>query len=439
MRQLEEKWTPAQKDAIRSRGETLLVSAAAGSGKTAVLTERIIDRLLDEENPLDLSRILVVTFTKAAAGELKSRIRDALNREIAKAPDNHRLRTQLLNVGRAKISTIDSFCLDLIRTNFAALSLSPKVSVADEAQAKLLAKTVMEGLIDDHFDGLITDETNFIPDFGDLCDLFVTTRSAEELAKVLLELYDKVDNFEDGILWLKKQAENLDFYADADFLAKDNPLSAPLRSRLTAWTEAGDAFYQRAGLFLTDYPEYAKNYGESFSYMGGWFSHLHTLLSDGASYDAVRQHFAGVVKIPSLKGVRGDKASPESIRFKETHQSYADQLKNEFRDRFFSMSQGDIAAMNHRQALVIDGLYRLLSLFENRLTEEKRRRQILDFGDMKRYALRLLWDGERNCPTEAARQEALKYDEIYIDEYQDVSPVQDRIFSSIANKDNRFM
>ena len=146
MYQLDEKWTQGQRDAILSRGETLLVSAAAGSGKTAVLTERILSRVLDDNDALDLSTVLVVTFTKAAAAELKSRIRAALERELAKNPGNRRLHTQLLSVGRAKICTIDSFCLDLIRTHFDDLGLSPRVSVADETQAKLLAKTVMDTL-----------------------------------------------------------------------------------------------------------------------------------------------------------------------------------------------------------------------------------------------------------------------------------------------------
>ena len=153
MYQIDEKWTSAQRDAILSRGETLLVSAAAGSGKTAVLTERILSRVLDDDDALDLSAVLVVTFTKAAAAELKSRIRGALEGALARDPGNRRLQTQLLSVGRAKICTIDSFCLELIRTHFDDLGLSPRVSVADEAQAKLLSKTVMDTLIDDCFEG----------------------------------------------------------------------------------------------------------------------------------------------------------------------------------------------------------------------------------------------------------------------------------------------
>ena len=158
MYQLDEKWTPAQRDAITARGETLLVSAAAGSGKTAVLTERILSRVLDETHPLDLSTVLVVTFTKAAAAELRTRIRAALEKALAGDPGNRRLQTQILSVGRAKICTIDSFCLDLIRAHFDDLGLSPRISVADEAQASLMKKAVMETLIDDFFDGAIEEE-----------------------------------------------------------------------------------------------------------------------------------------------------------------------------------------------------------------------------------------------------------------------------------------
>ena len=191
MYQLDEKWTQGQRDAILSRGETLLVSAAAGSGKTAVLTERILSRVLDDNDALELSTVLVVTFTKAAAAELKSRIRGALERELAKNPGNRRLHTQLLSVGRAKICTIDSFCLDLIRTHFDDLGLSPRVSVADETQAKLLAKNVMDTLIEDCFEG--EGDGTAIEGFGAFCDLFASSRNASALAEVFLSVRETLN------------------------------------------------------------------------------------------------------------------------------------------------------------------------------------------------------------------------------------------------------
>ena len=195
MYQIDEKWTPAQRDAILSRGETLLVSAAAGSGKTAVLTERILSRVLDDDDALDLASVLVVTFTKAAAAELRARIRTALEGALAKQPGNRRLHTQLLSVGRAKICTIDSFCLDLIRSHFDDLGLSPRLSVADEAAAKLLAKNVMDTLIEDCFEG--EDGAPVIENFGAFCDLFASSRNASALAEVFLSVRETLNGYTD--------------------------------------------------------------------------------------------------------------------------------------------------------------------------------------------------------------------------------------------------
>ena len=138
-------WTPAQKDAIDSRGYSIAVSAAAGSGKTAVLTRRIIERVCADDG--DISRVLVVTFTKAAAAELVSRIADALSAKLAENPENAHIRKQSLLVSSAHISTIHSFCLDLIRTNFQKLNIPPDFSAGDETEVRLLMNEIAEELI----------------------------------------------------------------------------------------------------------------------------------------------------------------------------------------------------------------------------------------------------------------------------------------------------
>ncbi|MBQ7982134.1 MAG: UvrD-helicase domain-containing protein, partial [Clostridia bacterium] len=436
MRRLDEKWTTAQREAIRARGETLLVSAAAGSGKTAVLTERIIDRVLDEEHPLDLTQILVVTFTKAAAAELKSRIRAALEGELAKNPDNRRLHTQLLSVGRAKICTIDSFCLDLIRTHFDDLGLSPRISIADEAQAKLTAKTVMNTLIDDYFDGNITDEAKTIDDFGAFTDLFATARASSALADVLLSVRETVNGYEEGVDWLFAQAKALSASAQTPFL--QSPPGAGLLCELRAWCAEWLAQYRALCEFLDSDAVYAKNYGDCFLFERDWLYALESLLAQAPDWDAVRAHLLSF-SAPALKsGIRGDKKTQDIIRAKNRHDQFGEQRKA-YTERYFTVSAAELRTLNLAQAEVIRKLGIFLSVYEERLAQEKRRRNQLDFGDMGRLALRLLWDAQAGTPTAAARAESLKYEEIYIDEYQDVSPVQDLIFRAIARGDNRFM
>lgn len=434
MYQLDEKWTQGQRDAILSRGETLLVSAAAGSGKTAVLTERILSRVLDDNDALDLSTVLVVTFTKAAAAELKSRIRAALERELAKNPGNRRLHTQLLSVGRAKICTIDSFCLDLIRTHFDDLGLSPRVSVADETQAKLLAKTVMDTLIEDCFEG--DEDATAIEGFGAFCDLFASSRNASALAEVFLSVRETLNGYTEGVDWLKGQKEKLLTAAHADFLSSDAGINllSDLRSFATTWC----ARYEEMCEYLSTDAVYVKNYGDCFFYEREWLLTLAALLEQNPSYDAVRAHFASF-SAPSLKsGIRGDKKTEEIVRAKARHDTFGER-RDAYLARFFSVSAEELSALLLGQAEVIGKLHTFLSMYEERLEREKNRRGQLDFGDMGRLALRLLWDFETDAPTDTARAEAMKYTEIYIDEYQDVSPVQDLIFRAIARDDNRFM
>lgn len=153
MAHIERKWTTAQWNAIIARDRTLLVSAAAGSGKTAVLTQRIIGRLTDPESPLDISRLLIVTFTKAAAAELKERITAAISRASDADPGNVHLKRQLHNLPRAQISTIDSFCYKLVKANFELLGVSANAAVIGDYDARVMSGEIMEELIEDCYEG----------------------------------------------------------------------------------------------------------------------------------------------------------------------------------------------------------------------------------------------------------------------------------------------
>ncbi|MBE6606371.1 MAG: helicase-exonuclease AddAB subunit AddA, partial [Ruminococcaceae bacterium] len=147
-------WTPMQSAAIETRNKTLLVSAAAGSGKTAVLTERIVKRLCDKNDPADISRMLIVTYTKAAANELKVRISKAISGAIAKDVTNRHLRKQLLLLSSAKISTIHSFCFDVVKSNSKALGLPAAITIAGEPELLILARQIMSKVIDDAYNNI---------------------------------------------------------------------------------------------------------------------------------------------------------------------------------------------------------------------------------------------------------------------------------------------
>ena len=158
---MSKNWTPKQKQAIETRGKTVLVSAAAGSGKTATLTERIVRKLTDVNNPASISRMLIVTFTRLSAADLKRKISAAISDELAKNPTSQYLSKQLVLLESAHICTIDSFYLDIVRSNFQRLSLPSNFRLADEGEMALLRKSVMDEIIERHYDAS-ADDDNFL-------------------------------------------------------------------------------------------------------------------------------------------------------------------------------------------------------------------------------------------------------------------------------------
>ncbi len=424
-------WTKQQLEAIVDRGHNLLVSAGAGSGKTAVLTERIIRRLCDNENPAEITRMLVVTFTKAAAAELKARISSALNEQLAHDHANRRLARQLLQLDRAKICTIHSFCLDLLREHFAMLGIPADFRVADDAESKLLRQNLMDELIEDYYAGKSIPTEYAIDDFGRLADSLVGIKADDKLADKLLKLYTMFESYRDSIGFLEKFAHELETDASCDFgesrcgqvtlrimserleyyrgqLADTLPdlMNDDLLSRAYLPAIEQDIDYIREVIRLCSNQDYA-----------GLFQQMN-------SYSAAR-----------LGAVRG--ASDEVKAIKDKRDRFKKE-RDKLAKKFCSLTPEKIAANQQRTADMLSQLYRLLALFNERIKKEKHRRAIVDFSDIERLAYTLLvnMDGK---PTDTARSTSELYDEIYIDEYQDVNSVQDAIFAAVSRENNRFM
>lgn len=179
---MSKNWTQKQKQAIDTRGKTLLVSAAAGSGKTATLTERIVRRLTDEQNPANITRMLIVTFTRLSAADLKRKISNAISEELSKNPTSRYLSKQLVLLESANICTIDSFYLDIVRSNFSTLSLPSNFRLADEGEMALLCKEIMDEIIEKHYSA--KDEDGFLS----FVENFTTARQSDSLAEVFLNV-----------------------------------------------------------------------------------------------------------------------------------------------------------------------------------------------------------------------------------------------------------
>ncbi len=422
-------WTPAQSAAMSTRNKTLLVSAAAGSGKTATLTERIIRGITDPSSPSDISGMLIVTFTRAAAEELKARIFKALGEALAKDPENKRLTAQLIKLGSAKISTIDSFYLELIRSNFSDLGLSPSFRIADPTELEILQKSVMEDTIEYCYE---TDDR-----FPAFAECFTGTRSADALSEILLSLFSKVSAIPEGVGFLKRRADALlgESEASVDFFSTE--FGKVVKAQTEDMARHGLALFREAIDYAKNDEKIARAMIDSLCYDRDFCQALLTVLNSSENaYLHTKKHLESFAPV-RMKPLKAEYVTDEVLYFKEARSAFHKELKKRAQSSF--SKSGEVISLAMRDtALYTEILYRTLAEFEARITAEKERRNVLDFNDIRRYTLKLLVN-EDGTPTPVAKKYAEEFSEIYIDEYQDVDLVQDLIFRSISRRDNRFM
>lgn len=422
-------WSNSQLAAINLRDKTVLVSAAAGSGKTTTLTERIIRSLTDEKNPSDISKMLIVTFTKASATDLKEKIFEALSKELAKNPASEHLNEQLIKLGSANISTIDSFYLNLIKQNFSALNVSASFRIADNAEIDILKKRVMDEVVDKNYDA---DER-----FPKLAECFVGTRSINMLSKELIELYDQLMSYREGVDFLKKNAEYLYKCAEdgTDFFATDYGKIA--KDQLIAQFTYYSRFHQIAYDYLMTIPDNFRNRAETYKSDLEYVETVLGLLSkDDITLDEIRPTLLGFSPENMKSATPRTFSTPESVYLTEQRTKYVTEVRA-VRDIIFTRDSAAVSLEFKRTAEHIEKLYSLLSEFREKLTEEKTRRNVMDFDDIRRHTYRLLVN-EDGTFTEIAQRYRKQFTDIYIDEYQDVDRVQDTIFRALSNN-NRFM
>ena len=423
----ERQWTRGQTAAINIKGKTLLVSAAAGSGKTATLTERIIRTIIENESA-DISKMLIVTFTRAAATELRDRIFKALSEKLADDPQNRRLNEQLIKLGSANISTIDSFYLNIIRQNFTSLGISASARIADTAELDILKKKVMEQIIDEFYDN--------DPDFPFFAECFIRTKSIYMLNTPLLCLYGDILSYPEGIEFLKDSADELSEYAkgEKDFL--DTPYGDALKRELVPKFEYYKKVLSDARLHAEENSEAIGKRASCYLYEADFAGRVYNALTDTADFDALHRLFEEYDP-PKMGAIaRGAEDDEEGLFYKNERTKIKYDIAN-IRDKIFARTNSEIRLEAALTAKHVYTLYGLMTAFHTRLCEEKQRRNIMDFDDIKRYTYKLLVKDDRT-PTDLAIQYKKQFTDIYIDEYQDVDLVQDLIFSAISDN-NRFM
>ncbi|WP_052350451.1 helicase-exonuclease AddAB subunit AddA [Paenibacillus gorillae] len=425
-------WTDDQWQAIVTEGSDVLVAAAAGSGKTAVLVERIIRKISSSS---DVDRLLVATFTKAAAAEMKDRIRLALEKELERQPQSEHLRRQLALMNRASITTLHSFCLDVIRRYYPLIGLDPGFRIANETESELMRIDVLDQLFEDKYEGA-GDGGAFLR----LADRFGGERGDEPLYRLVQQLYDFAQSHPWPAHWLRLMAASFDVSGIDALRGSEWIASLRLDVELTL---AGAESLLLQALDLTKAPAgpapYAAAFEDDLQLVSGL---LETVRS--SDWEQWFEPFQAVA-FGKLKAMRGDEYDKSLQEQAKELREQAKKLVGSLADELFGRSAEQFAVELQELAPLMSALAELVIDFGVRYESAKREKGLLDFGDLEHYCLRILRDPastpEQAVPSAAALEYQRQFDEILLDEYQDTNMVQEAIVSLIANPEtgNRFM
>jgi len=416
------KWTCEQIEAITEKDCNLLVAAAAGAGKTAVLVERIIRRITDRENPVDIDNLLVVTFTNAAAAEMRERIADAISICIEKEPDGGRIQRQLALLNKACITTIHSFCLDVIRSNIGSIELDPGFRIANETEAALMKLEAVNELFDEQYEK----EDN--RDFINLLECYGNNRDDRVLQDMVLSLYDFIQSSPWPEKWLDRVTESFNGGSGPDFgqtiwgkVLLDSAVQE-LEGLRDMLAEAAQILDSAAGL-----EKYKPVFTEDLE-------NLNRLLSMKARtwdscYEALRDYEFS--RLPAADK-DADKAKQEYVR------RIRDDVKGgikRIKERVFVGSSGEIFRDLEAMYPLMKCLAQLVKDFSAKYAEKKSRKSLVDFNDLEHFCLRILSEEAEDGsirPSKIALGYRERFNEILVDEYQDSNMVQELIINLIS-------
>ncbi|UTE79087.1 helicase-exonuclease AddAB subunit AddA [Rossellomorea sp. KS-H15a] len=426
-------WTDDQWKAIWAKGQDILVAAAAGSGKTAVLVERIIQKILSEEDRMDVDELLVVTFTNASAAEMRHRIGVALEKAIDEDPHSRHLRKQLSLLNRASISTLHSFCLEVIRKYYYLIDIDPGFRIADETEGDLLRDEVLDDLFEEEYGK----EDN--QDFFRLVDTFTNDRSDGALQDMIRKLYDFSRSHPNPDEWLRrlKDLYEVEEGKEIDQLSFIEPLLTDIRLQL----HGAKSLFQRA-LDLTRVP-------------GGPGPRAENFLSDIEIVESLEESLATswntlyetiqTLPFTKLKACRGDDYDKEIVDEAKKLRDQGKKTLEKIQEDFFSRRPGSFLEDMRKMKDVIHTLAEVVIEFGTRFRLVKEEKGLVDFADLEHFCLDILRDpsSEALVPSEAANLYKNKFKEVLVDEYQDTNMVQESILLLITEEreeiGNRFM
>ena len=413
--------TLEQRSAVEDRGRGLLVSAAAGSGKTRVLVERLFSYVENEGANLD--DFLIITYTRAAAAELRGKIASALSERLQNDPNNAHLQRQLLRVYRADIKTVDAFCTALLRENCHLLgedgnhrALRPDFRVLDEQDAAALRQRVLTRTLDRFYEGLEPADGGTL-----LADTLGAGRDDRALSALVSELYDKVQAQPYPEKWLKEQETRWEPVPERiDETEYGQLLLRGLRDKALHWA----ALLERGAGEMADDDKLANSYAPDFRSVAGALYALAAAAERG--WDDARVHMVTFPRLTAARKVEDEALKNRMKRLWDNCKASVSKF-----DAWFTASATEAADDLRDMAPAMVALLRLTGEFSRAYQTEKRRRNAADFSDQEHEAIRLLVDAD-GAPTELAKTVSGRYREIMVDEYQDANEVQNCIFEAVS-------
>lgn len=412
-------WTAEQQKVIDLRNRNILVSAAAGSGKTAVLVERIITMLTDEEHPIDVDQLLIVTFTEAAAAEMKERIRDAIEKKLEEHPGNEHLSRQETLIHSAQITTIHSFCLSVIRDHFHAIDIDPGFRVGEEGELKLLKHDVLSDLLEEQYQKKEQRFLDFVAAYGD-------GKSDKKIEDLILKIFEYSRSYPIPNEWLKRCVDAYRIESFKDLVESDY----------------GKYLCMNVEYYLDDALSLLDQGLELCKKEDGPKAYQDTLECDKKLIEKIKmaenlEDMADVLENLSwgkLKANRSKTVSEEKVKRVKTIREEAKSLIDDLAEQYFYQSI-DATIEDIKSCLpAVEELTFLVREFAKAFEEKKRSQNMIDFSDMEQYALRILTE-ERDgklMPSSVAKEYQEQYVEIMIDEYQDSNLIQEAILTSVS-------
>lgn len=419
-------WTTAQKNAINARNGSVLVSAAAGSGKTAVLVQRIIEMITDSENPISIDRMLIVTFTRAASAEMRSRIEEALNNLLKNDPYNKYYLRQKQLLYNAKISTIDGFCSEFVRQYFYKLGIQSDYRIADDGELNILKSKAVENTLEKYYS-----ENN--PDFKRLVNSVCTYRNDDNLRNHIISTYNFLTTIPFMDNWMDKM---LSLYDNCPFE------NTPYFSYIIKY--AGDSVSYCCNLINTSFdsldkddylkPEHIQKIVDVLNDDKSFFENISDALKN-CNWDDIKSSLERVKfkRFPSIKGSDDDIYKKKIKDLRDIYKSEISKLTS-----LFSKNIEEINSDSKKLYPIIKIFFKCVKDYREEFKALKAEKNILDFADIEIMMTELLCeykDGEYVF-SDISEEISTLFDAVMVDEFQDINEVQDLIFRAVCRDNN---